>query len=60
MSTLGYLNLAVWLIPAMLGVAYRRRLLGGRTALAVAAAFFAVDVALVRCGPYQIEHGRYR
>lgn len=52
---LGYLNLAVWLIPAMFGIAYRRRLLTGRAALTVAAAFFAVDVALVRWGPYQIS-----
>lgn len=52
---LGYLNLAVWLIPAMFGVAYRRGLLGGRAALAVAAAFFAADVALVRWGPYQLS-----
>lgn len=52
---LGYLNLAVWLIPAMFGVAYRRQLLGGRAALAVAAAFVLVDVALVRWGPYQIS-----
>jgi hypothetical protein len=55
MMPLGYLNLAVWLIPAMFGVAYRRRLLGGRTALAVAAAFFAIDIALVHWGPYQIS-----
>ncbi|CQD22014.1 Acyltransferase family protein [Mycobacterium europaeum] len=55
MMPLGYLNLAVWLIPAMFGVAYRRRLLTGRAALAVAAAFFAVDVALVHWGPYQIS-----
>ncbi len=53
--SLGYLNLAVWLIPAMFGVAYRRGLLARRAALAVAAAFFAVDVALVQWGPYQIS-----
>lgn len=52
---LGYLNLAVWLIPAMFGIAYRRRLLSRRAALAVAAVLFAVDVALVRWGPYQIS-----
>jgi len=52
---LGYLNLAVWLIPAMFGVAYRRRLLTGRTALTIAAVFVAIDVALVYCGPYQIS-----
>lgn len=53
--SLGYLNLAVWLIPAMFGVAYRRGLLARRAALATAAAFFAVDVALVQWGPYQIS-----
>ncbi|OCB50728.1 acyltransferase [Mycobacterium malmoense] len=52
---LGYLNLAVWLIPAMFGIAYRRRLLTRRAALAVAAVLFAVDVALVHWGPYQIS-----
>lgn len=53
--SLGYLNLAVWLIPAMFGVAYRRGLLARRAALGTAAAFFAVDVALVHWGPYQIS-----
>ena len=52
---LGNLNLAVWLIPAMFGVAYRRRLLTGPTALAIAAVFAAIDVALVCWGPYQIS-----
>jgi hypothetical protein len=51
----GYLNLAVWLIPAMFGVAYRRRLLAGRAALATAAAVLAVNVALARWGPYAIS-----
>ncbi|OCB33273.1 acyltransferase [Mycobacterium malmoense] len=55
MMPLGYLNLAVWLIPAMFGVAYRRRLLTRRAALVIAAVFFAVDVALVHWGPYQIS-----
>ena len=30
---LGYLNLVAWLIPGILGVAYRRKLLAGRAAL---------------------------
>lgn len=55
MMPLGYLNLAVWLIPAMFGIAYRRRLLTRGAALAVAAVAFAVDVALVAWGPYQIS-----
>jgi hypothetical protein len=54
-APLGYLNLGVWLIPAMFGVAYRRRLLAGRAALATAVALLAVDVALVRWGPYQLS-----
>ncbi|OBF75214.1 acyltransferase [Mycobacterium sp. 852002-51613_SCH5001154] len=55
MMPLGYLNLAVWLIPAMFGIAYRRRLLTGRAALVIAAIGFAVDIALVHWGPYQIS-----
>lgn len=51
----GYLNLAVWLIPAMFGVAYRRELLPRRAALATAAVLLAIDVALVRFGPYQLS-----
>ncbi|ETW22559.1 acyltransferase family protein [Mycobacterium gastri] len=54
-ASLGYLNLAVWLIPAMFGVAYRRRLLSGRAALGTAAALFAIDVALLRWGPYELS-----
>ena len=45
-AALGYLNLIAWLIPGMLGVAYRRRLLAGRAALLLGAAMFAVNVAL--------------
>ena len=47
----GYLNLAAWLIPAMFGVAYRRQLITGRSALAIAVALFAVNVALLQLGP---------
>lgn len=54
-AALGYLNLAVWLIPAMLGVAYRRQLLTARGALVTAAALFAINVALVRWGPYELS-----
>ncbi|OBF85844.1 acyltransferase [Mycobacterium sp. 852002-51163_SCH5372311] len=54
-APLGYLNLAVWLIPAMFGVAYRRQLLTGRAALGTAAALFAVNVALLRWGPYELS-----
>jgi Acyltransferase family len=54
-SALGYLNLGVWLIPAMFGVAYRRGLLSGRGALTTAAGVLAVNVALVCWGPYEIS-----
>lgn len=55
LAPIGYLNLAVWLIPAMFGVAYRRALLPRRTALAIAVLMLAIDVALVRYGPYQLS-----
>lgn len=55
LAPLGYLNLVVWLIPALFGVAYRRALLPGRTALTIAVLMVAVDVALVRFGPYQVS-----
>ncbi|WP_082274484.1 acyltransferase family protein [Mycobacterium innocens] len=54
-AALGYLNLTVWLIPGMFGVAYRHRLLSGSAALRTAAALFAVDVALLRWGPYELS-----
>lgn len=54
-STLGYLNLTVWLIPGMFGVAYRRGLLCPRAALGVGAAMFAVNVALMTWGPYELS-----
>jgi fucose 4-O-acetylase-like acetyltransferase len=54
-APLGYLNFAVWSIPAMFGVAYRRSLLGSCGALSVAAVAFAVDVALVQWGPYDLS-----
>lgn len=47
--------LFVWLIPVTLGVAYARRLVGRRTALAVAAAAFAVQMVLVVAGPYEVS-----
>jgi hypothetical protein len=55
LSPLGYLNLAVWLIPAMFGIAYRRDLLTARHALTTAAGVFAVNLALACWGPYQIS-----
>jgi hypothetical protein len=47
--------LIVWLIPVAIGVAYARRLIGSRTALAVAIAVFAAQVAVVMAGPYQVS-----
>jgi hypothetical protein len=54
-SGLGYVNLVAWSIPGMFGVAYRRRLVTGRTALSVGVAMFAVNVALVWFGPYELS-----
>lgn len=54
-AALGYLNFAVWLLPGMFGVAYRRRLLGRRAAIATAVALLGVNVALVRWGPYDLS-----
>jgi hypothetical protein len=45
----------VWLIPVVIGVAYARRLVGARTALAIAAAAFAAQVVLAAAGPYQVS-----
>jgi hypothetical protein len=53
LAPLGYLNLAVWLIPAMFGVAYRRGLPGRPAALGAAAALLADNVGLLWFGPYQ-------
>lgn len=55
LSVLGYLNIVVWLIPGMFGVAYRRGLLCRRAAIAVAALMLVVDVLLVWLGPYELS-----
>jgi hypothetical protein len=52
---LGFANLAMWLIPGMFGVAYRRGLLHRADTLAVAGAMLAVNVALVTFGPYSLS-----
>ena len=54
-SALGYLNFVVWLIPGMLGVAYRRGLPSAATALRVGLGMLAVNVALVWAGPYELS-----
>ena len=47
--------LIVWLIPVVIGVAYARRLIGPRAALAAAAAAFSAQVALAVAGPYDVS-----
>ena len=47
--------LIVWLIPIVIGVAYARRLIAPRAALAVAAAAFAAQVALAVAGTYEVS-----
>ena len=55
LTALGYLNMVVWLIPGMLGVAYRRRLLTAHTALALGVVMLTVNVALLVLGPYELS-----
>jgi surface polysaccharide O-acyltransferase-like enzyme len=45
----------VWLIPVVIGVAYARRLINRRWALAVAGAAFAAQVVLAFAGPYDVS-----
>ena len=52
---LGYVNLVAWVIPGMLGVAYRRGLLGTSRAFALGACAFAVNVGLLWLGPYELS-----
>ncbi len=47
--------LIVWLIPVVIGVAYARRLIGPRGALAVAALAFAGQVVLAVTGRYEVS-----
>jgi hypothetical protein len=54
-STIGYLNLAAWLIPGMFGVAYRRRLITTRTAARLGVAMFVVNLGLLWFGPYELS-----
>jgi hypothetical protein len=55
LSALGYLNMVMWVIPGMFGVAYRRRLLTGRPALTLGIVMLVVNVALVVLGPYELS-----
>ncbi|SDU48607.1 acyltransferase family protein [Gordonia westfalica] len=55
-SWLAYLNfLTVWTIPAVLGVAYAKRILRPATAAAVSIVFLILDVGLVHWGPYEVS-----
>ena len=54
-SGLAWVNFTAWLIPGMLGVAYRRGLLRPRPALALGCAMFVINVALHWFGPYQLS-----
>ena len=55
LAALGYLNMVVWLIPGMFGVAYRRRLLAGHVALSLGVVMLTVNVALLVLGPYELS-----
>ncbi|MEC4612668.1 acyltransferase family protein [Tsukamurella tyrosinosolvens] len=46
--------LVVWLIPVVIGVAYARRMIPARFALAAAAVAFVAAVAAVVLGPYDV------
>jgi fucose 4-O-acetylase-like acetyltransferase len=52
---LGYVNLVAWVIPGMLGVAYRRGLLGTSRAFALGACALVVNVGLLWLGPYELS-----
>ncbi|MFW0791540.1 acyltransferase family protein [Gordonia sp. CPCC 205333] len=52
----GFVNyLAVWMIPALLGVGYAKRLIRPGVALAVALGMLAVNTMLVAVGPYEVS-----
>jgi hypothetical protein len=55
LAGLGYLNMSAWLIPGMLGVAYRRELLSTRAALALGGVMLAINLALMGFGPYELS-----
>jgi hypothetical protein len=52
---LGYVNMVVWLIPGMFGVAYRRGLLRPAVALRAGLVMLGVNLALVAFGPYELS-----
>ncbi|BBY31347.1 acyltransferase family protein [Mycolicibacterium sediminis] len=54
-AIVAYVNLVAWLIPGMLGVAYRRGLLSPRQGVVLGAAALAVNLALLWMGPYELS-----
>ena len=52
---LGYANLLAWLIPCIFGVAYRRQLLSTSGAAVLGFAMLAVNLGLLRFGPYELS-----
>ncbi|MFD3424915.1 acyltransferase family protein [Nocardia fluminea] len=54
-AELGYLNMFVWLVPAVLGVGYLRGLLRRRTAAVLAGVVLVADALLVLVGPYEVS-----
>lgn len=54
-AALAYVNFIGWLIPGVLGVAYRRELLRPRPALLLGVGMLVVNIALHRFGPYQLS-----
>jgi hypothetical protein len=55
LMSLGYLNTTVWLLPGLLGVAYRRTLLTARAAAVLGAVMLAVNITLLWWGPYELS-----
>src|SRR5258705_4627931 len=54
--TAGFANfLIVWLIPVVIGVAYARRVIDPRAAIAAAAVAFATQVGLAVAGTYEVS-----
>jgi hypothetical protein len=55
-NTAGLANyVIVWLIPIVIGVAYARRLIGPRAAIAIAASALTAQIVLAIAGPYDVS-----
>ena len=55
-NTAGIANyVIVWLIPIVIGVAYARRLIGPRAAIAIAASALTAQIVLAIAGPYDVS-----